>query len=218
MKKQLIVVWCLVTMITVLVPGGIRPTTAKIACSQSGGTWTVESNPITDTRWGLYSVAMISSSDGWAVGNKGAAPNGYPYGPFILHWNGNVWSQVSISDTASSYGLNSVAMVSANDGWAVGYGGILHWNGNNWIQATSPVTYTLNSVTMVSSNDGWAVGDSGTILHWNGNTWNQMNSPVTQTLESVVMISDNEGWAVGASGVILHYMNSKRLYLPLIVR
>jgi hypothetical protein len=247
---------------------------AEIPCGQDGGTWTVVSSPITDTLWGLYSVAMVSTNDGWAVGNKGAAPNGYPYGPFILHWNGNTWSQASISDTGSYYGLNSIAMASANDGWAVGgwgshYSGgntaglgntsgvILHWDGNTWSRWSSSAAHLfsiailsttdvwavgeywylssllstdsvagsatthwdgttwneqiqtlhvhgLNSIAMVSTNDGWAVGNYET-MHWDGNAWTTVSTPITKTLYSVAMVSANDGWAVGANGTILHW-------------
>jgi hypothetical protein len=154
--------------------------------------------------YGLNSVAMVSSNNGWAVGRM------------ILRWNGSAWNSVNPFVTQL---LRSVTMISANEGWAVGDSGtILHWDGSTWSQASSPVSQTLNSVTMVSADEGWAVGDSGTIVHWDGDTWSQVSSPVTQTLKSVTMISANEGWAVGEKGTILHYTNVKKLYLPLVVR
>ena len=68
----------------------------------------------------LSSAAMVSPTDGWAVGEGG----------IILHWNGSVWSQVTSPITGW---LLSVAMVSTTDGWAIGEGGvILHWNGGTW--------------------------------------------------------------------------------------
>jgi photosystem II stability/assembly factor-like uncharacterized protein len=59
-------------------------------------------------------VAMVSSTDGWAVGGADTA----------LRWNGSAWMPVA---GPASY-LHSVAMVSSTDGWAVGSRGtILHY-------------------------------------------------------------------------------------------
>ena len=137
---------------------------ANAASVQDVGTWTVVSSPV-PLAYVLNSVAAVSSSDGWAVGSKGSAPNGVSYGPFILHWDGNTWSQVSISGTATYDDLQSVTVVSASDAWAVGggdwwgdsFGAILHWDGNAW-NVTSKGTLNLFSVVAISANDVWAVG------------------------------------------------------------
>ena len=92
-------------------------------------------------------------------------------------------------------------MVSATNGWAVGYKGtILHWNGSAWSAVTSPTTNTLTSISMVSANDGWAVGlgatsTGGTFLRWNGSAWSIFDNPSTYPLYSVAMVSAADGWA-----------------------
>ncbi len=123
----------------------------------NGSNWNVTSSP---TNAALYSVAMLSATDGWAVGEVGT----------ILHWNGSSWSLVSGPNSCK---LRSVAMVSAGNGWVVGGDNscsqpsvILHWDGGSWSEVDSPVSQTLNSVTMISANEGWAVGEAGTILHY----------------------------------------------------
>ena len=195
---------------------------AEIACSQDGGTWTRVNSPVTNSDWRLNSVTMVSSSDGWTVGDKGAAPNGYPYGPFILHWNGNTWSQVSISG-AGSYGLDSVAMVSANDGWAVGgwggpgrccgnsSGAVLRWDGNTWSWWGAAGAH-LASLAILSTTDVWAVGgyrysydSASATYHWNGTTLNGQFDHHWYSLYSVAMVSPNDGWAVGMLGEIKHW-------------
>jgi len=96
--------------------------------------------------------------------------------------------------------LRSIAMTSANNGWAVGGSGtILHWNGITWSEANSPTTQPLLDVKMISADNGWAVGGMGTILHWDGISWNLVDSPTVNNLLSIDFISPNEGWAVGFS-------------------
>lgn len=110
--------------------------------------------------------------------------------------------------------LNSIYMLSENEGWIVGSEGtILRWNGNSWSMVDCPSIQLngssrepwLNSVYMLSSNDGWAVGNA--ILHWNGGEWTVADAPVLQGLKSIFMLSENNGWAAGAFG-ILHWDGS----------
>ena len=60
-------------------------------------------SPVTTT---LNSVSMISSTDGWAVGDDGV----------ILHWDGSTWTQQSSPTIAE---LNELLMLSSTDGWIV---------------------------------------------------------------------------------------------------
>ena len=88
--------------------------------------WQVSPSPTSNS---LHSVAMVSASDGWAVGGCGT----------ILHYTGSQWAQVN-SPTCSD--LYSVAMVSASDGWAVGDSGtILHYTGGQWTVVNSPTQH-----------------------------------------------------------------------------
>jgi hypothetical protein len=164
----------------------------------------------------LYSVFMVSADDGWAVGMSWIIEEGRESGGpgVIIRWNGTSWNNVT-SPTNSR--LNSVFMVSADDGWAVGYNGaIIRWNGTSWNNVTSPTTSLLYSVFMVSADDGWAVGDPGVIIRWNGTSWNNVTSPTTSLLSSVFMVGPDDGWAVGYKnaspvamiswpGVIIHW-------------
>jgi len=190
---------------------------ANAASVQDIGTWAVVSSPVPIT-YSLNSVAAVSNSDGWAVGSKGHGPNGVSYGPFILHWDGNKWSQVPISGTMPFDDLESVIMVSANDAWAVGggdwwgdsFGSTLHWDGNTWDKMGEDLSY-LKSVAAVSAGDVWAVGVyqhtqltiprttifGSATTHWNGNTWEGLITIGRSGLNSVAMVSTDDGWAVG---------------------
>lgn len=105
--------------------------------------------------------------------------------------------------------LNSVAMLSPNDGWAVGDGGaIVRWNGTSWASVASPLTTNLLAVYMLSVTDGWAVGDGGKIIRWNGTSWQNFTSPTALSLRGLHMLSATDGWIVGGdtpSSVILRW-------------
>ena len=119
--------------------------------------------------------------------------------------------------------FNGVAVISANDVWAVGnrdtgFDNVTHtltehWNGQQWNVVPSPngtkgYNY-LNAVSATSSNDVWAVGSYASngphhilIEHWNGAQWSIVPSPKIITdptgLMGVAAISSNDVWAVGS--------------------
>jgi hypothetical protein len=127
------------------------------------------------------------------------------------------WKIVSSPNVGTgTYGnqLNAVAVVSANDVWAVGFSPhpsgtpqyirqtlIEHWNGSNWSVVPSPnpagKTYVvLNGVDAVSASDIWAVGHSGDpssiplqtlTMHWNGKSWSIIPSPSPGTYNGNVL-------------------------------
>jgi hypothetical protein len=120
--------------------------------------------------------------------------------------------------------LRAVAVISAEDVWAVGYSSdkstavehalTLHWNGTQWSTVPAPDVGTdsryLNGVVAIASDDVWAVGyswngigtpDRTLVLHWNGSDWEHIPSPNANTsrniLTSVTAISANALWAAG---------------------
>ena len=174
------------------------PTPASTSITIGNGNWRCwDDGSLDPCHNKLSSVAMVSETDGWAVGDLGT----------ILHWDGNAWSKV---ESPTNFYLNSIAMLSSHDGWAVGSGGtILRWDGSAWMEVLNrPTSYPLYSVTMLSATDGWAVGSTGHILHWDGSVWSLSQSPTSETLRAVSMVSSTNGWAVGSNGTILHWNGS----------
>jgi hypothetical protein len=175
----------------------------------------------------LSSVACVSSSDCWAVGEY-SPPVSNP-STLTEHWNGTAWSVVSSPNTTvntvtSNNGnhLNGVACTSGSACWAVGYAYaglaavqtlIERWDGASWTIAPSPnasaVKSLLEGVTCVSESDCWAVGSSYNdffhqtlIEHWNGVVWNLVVSPnssptLDNVLVSVTCGSSSDCWSVG---------------------
>jgi len=131
---------------------------------------------------------MLSTSEGWAVGDSRPTTNTTTGLPAIYHYDGSTWNLVpapKIPDfpaTQSAYNLTSVTFgspnnpISRNDGWTVGFGGTiqrcanpncpfalaLHWDGITWRTQTAGLTGSnagpLWSSFMVSPTDMWAVG------------------------------------------------------------
>jgi hypothetical protein len=170
--------------------------------------WTVVPSPNADDEVdnGLSSLAVVSASDIWAVGNSGTYAE--ERSTLAEHWNGSSWS---ISPTPN--GPNEVNWLlgadarASNDVWAVGYSAtnppfqsqsvtlIEHWNGSAWslvpspnptppLSGGGPVSNELFGVAAVSANDVWAVGrsfDYGAgqtlVVHWNGTAWSVVPAP-----------------------------------------
>lgn len=188
-----------------------------------GALWSVVSSPGPVGVSQLSGVAAASGSDVWAVGSLN---NAGLFQTLIEHWDGNSWSIVPSANVASDHNeLKSVAIVSANDIWSVGYhadpiGGseplVERWNGTSWSLVSAPDPglddEILAGVTAVSANDVWAVGfvNGGSqasapavILHWNGANLSVVNGADLQCgydqLNAVGAFSANEIWGVGTT-------------------
>lgn len=167
----------------------------------------------------LSSIAAAADNDVWAVGWAYNQSLG-AYRTVTEHWNGTSWSLVKSPNATNGYNLlNGVAVVAANDVWAVGnaaIGGtystlVEHWNGTAWSIVPSPNTpgmsNILQAISVISANDIWAVGYSTDsnfnnftlALHWNGTAWSIVPSPILDhdILFAVDAIASNDVWAVG---------------------
>ena len=107
-------------------------------------------------------------------------------------------------------------MLSANEGWAVGVGGVIvHYINGQWqiTQSEQPGSPDLTSVAFSSPDEGWAVGAGGVILHYQDGAWSTDGAPLKGVdFSAVAMVSPTEGWAVGTAysntgqtGAIFHY-------------
>lgn len=145
----------------------------------------------------LTSLDALSANSVWALG-------GGNFWGTLYHWNGSTWNYAG-KTPGGVWADDGLDMLTANDGWAVGYkGAIAHWDGTTLVEVTSPTTTNLTAVSMVDSSTGWAVGEAGTILVWDGSTWTIDTSPTTANLHKIQMISADEGWIVG-SNVVLYW-------------
>ena len=164
----------------------------------------------------FYGVSALSTSNAWAVGN--GYLNGY-YRTRAEHWNGTAWSIKATPNVGTNdlEQLESVAAISSNNVWAVGYSQLfssystilMHWNGMKWKLVASPDPGTDNrlyGIAALSSKNLWAVGSTDgnmLILHYNGSTWSRVTvaNRVGDTQDHLLAVARVPGtgqlWAVG---------------------
>lgn len=138
----------------------------------------------------------------------------------------SAWTVVSSPNPDSSNSaLDAVAVVSANDVWAVGRAGSKplaeHWDGSQWsvVPTPNPTESNNNSellgVTAIASDDVWAVGYgtntstgwSTLAEHWDGASWSIVPTPnppgqiAGPSLNAVAAAGTNDVWAAGGAGL-----------------
>lgn len=192
----------------------------------NGSTWSMV--PIPDLGSNFTYVADIyarSSSDAWVVGQRCVDADCNSIEPIMLHWNGRVWSIVSLPDVGGSGGyLSAVWAISPNNVWAVGAvctnaactqerGLIMRYNGRGWtiVANPNPGSYDTNfqGVLAVSHNDIWASGSysqdgdtwQNVMMHWDGHSWAvyPVSSPgsVDNNLRGMAALNRHNIWVVG---------------------
>lgn len=178
---------------------------------------------------GLNSLSILSATDIWGVGNT-FTKLGYPR-TLTEHWNGSVWSRVASPNVLKGMNgdeLSSVAAVSPQDIWAVGYSSaaydqalVEHWNGTQWSIVVAPdpaQEVRLFGVTAISANDVWAVGnyasqsDSGSLIeHWDGSSWSVVPNPAKGVLLSISAHTATDIWAAGFFfGTLIEHWDGKQ--------
>ena len=149
----------------------------------------------------LRDVHMVSSADGWAVGEGGT----------VARYNGVSWSLVP---TFTDEILVDVHMLSANEGYIMGWGApneggnVYRWNGSAWSHFYTTPT-DPNRMDDVGPNSLWIAGLTA-IYHYNGVQW---TTPFTdgRNVFSIQMYDTGSGpggWAVGANRLMAEYRNN----------
>ncbi len=102
----------------------------------NGTAWKVVASPnvpSAPTGEGFAAVAVVSTSNVWAVGFYGTG-NGNS-GTLIEHWNGTLWKVVASPSQGDSSALSGVASVpGGNHLWAVGYTALSDGSDNTFIE------------------------------------------------------------------------------------
>lgn len=164
--------------------GGYYSDTSTYGLAQySGGAWTLETTFSGGEFANFGALAMVSDTEGWALGSKIVAQNGNtevtPLHQLLYHYKDGRWSSTPVSVSGGGYiTLQSITMRSPGDGWIVGAQSnvrpgttasnyqqqtiLLHYDGSHWSQVSVPSTGTpVNAVTgLAFTGDGgaWAAG------------------------------------------------------------
>ena len=177
--------------------------------------------PAVDRNSELHGVAMLSKSEGWAVGGSGPSFDADLTRTLIARWDGYSWQAVpSPSPGTMSNQLDAVAARTTDDVWAVGHSTsgarpealVLHWDGLAWEQVPTPDLadgVELLDVAVVGPESVWAVGTSvpepkpfrqlAVILHWDGSTWRSVlpEEVVVTQMSAVTALSETDVWFAG---------------------
>lgn len=174
----------------------LRQITA-LAAHWNGTSWSVAPTPGGGAL--LRSVADISASDAYAVGNTAA-----------MHWDGAAWSPISVPAPGGIVTLDAVAADSPGDVWITGQylDPVLgdqpftaHFNGTAWAEVPVPLDGAeLFGLTAISPADVWAVGSrngNAVTENFDGNAWRVVPNPAQGLLLSVTATGAGNVTAVG---------------------
>jgi hypothetical protein len=148
------------------------------------GSWLLLDSP---TR-SLRALDAVSADEVWAIGEDRQ----------LLRYRAGTWTSFANPTDAV---LNSIDMLSPDEGWAVGHT-MLHYQGGAWREVRSPARIPLQRVRMVSQNEGWAVGGervppSSVILQYEAGGWEVVSNPTTLQLTDIALGKGDEAWAIG---------------------
>lgn len=158
-------------------------------------------------------LSMTSARSGWAVGSivTGANLANPSFQTLLLRFEQCQWTP--FGDGIASAELDSVSMISATDGWAVGetHAGVdgadnallaLHYSGGVWQQVSVPAApsgVVGAKVRMTSAGDGWMLLDMGgrhvtpyqkqysyTLLHLQNGVWTPVPLSFDQSGTSIL--------------------------------
>jgi hypothetical protein len=176
----------------------------------NGSAWNIVPHPSPGRNALLNGVAAVSPRNVWAVGTYSAPYRDRYYRTLVLHWDGRTWKHIpsprpGLRGRGGGSSLSGVAVVSANDVWAVGSytprpsnSGtyywrtlVLHWDGEKWshVPSTNPgggrgFANALYGIAALGRNNVWAVGGNykdalmaPLVEHWNGHSWRTVPTP-----------------------------------------
>ncbi len=163
-----------------------------------GGTLQRESS---GTHYNLFSVAMASENNIFAIGYQG----------LVLKSSGDgTWSEINSGVKNTLY---AIQFISADKGFIVGdTGTILRTNdaGATWNKIDVSFESAFNDLYFIDANTGFIVGNNHLVLKTTdgGNTWQQNTQvPTEENIYSIDFINDTLGYLSGANGLVLSTIN-----------
>ncbi len=186
----------------------------------STGIWAGPVTPAGTAR-DLYSVQLVSTSEGWIVGSNGTILHSTTLG------GSNSWLtlttplQTAVGDGQGNVGtgLYSASFPGSGNGWAAGANGVILQTSNSGCGSAVPQPCWGGSTNILDSLNSmqfgsWAramLGQAGinasndccSLIHWDGIKWHRATShPAKQSnpdIWTIYMLSSGEGWAMGGN-------------------
>ncbi len=196
----------------------------------------IATNPDPLGRGVISGIDMLSTTNGWAVGDwLNVGPQTYTDRPLLYHFDGTKWTDVMLEmpqiawQSGNAY-LNSISLRQSGDGWAVGgYGPatandrhslLYHFDGKQWTISKQSFDFDIEKVQVLADGEAWASslgheGFSNEVLHYDGTSWHMvpLNTPQQVEESTFTMISPQEGWLLGSPNPsqteIFHYSQGK---------
>lgn len=176
----------------------------------------------------LSSIAMVSTDDGWIVGENSSYA-------LILHYQSGHWLPEPV--TVARSWLQAVAFADTQHGWAVGFRPldgppltvspsdgspstealVLHYQQGHWSRVIPPlaITGTLTKIHLVSANEWWALNNHGesssfALVHYNRGVWSLLSLPPQVTDAHGLTVAGPDDVWVGMAGGLMR-MHGKAL-------
>src|SRR5262249_8848897 len=135
----------------------------------NGTSWVVSQDTFENAD--LYSISMVSATDGWASGSLGGRM-------FMLHYTGGHWRDATDSVDAPhpKITLATLRMASATSGWAFGQDEAISADGPlptqlfqyrkvgatyRWELVLRFLSHHVNALSVLTDRAAWMVGQSG---------------------------------------------------------
>ncbi len=181
--------------------GSTGPSSYGVIMHYTNTTWSKIAAP-TGTYW-INSVAMISSTEGWATGGWACTYSTDCDHGLLMHYiTSTGWQTATTPARPDGFywsGFTSID-IKGTTGWAVGYDNYyLRFNGTGWSPVSTPYDSAGVYVSVIDANEAWAAGSR--FLHFSGGSWSVVTPtlPTTATIRfrGIHMLNASEGWAVG---------------------
>lgn len=188
--------------------GLAAPGTARAAAATGWGR--VFQSPVSGS---FFSMAAVGPRNIWAAGDEFTQSGNLVYTPFIRHFNGSVWTPVTIPGAAMT--SDRVQATSGGNVWVfgltknpknIGASAAYRWDGAHWHRIPLPAFTYLQGTVVLGSSSVWAFGSSetmaGDVFHWNGRAWKSYNVNYLNFIpQSMSASSGSNVWLTGMTWV-----------------
>lgn len=126
-----------------------------------GQTWQLMVTTIESTAF-LFTVNGSATDNVWAAGIENSSYDMSYFG-ITLRWDGQRWEEIPYP--LERGWLNSILMLSKDDGWLVGgVNRVFHWDGVEWIEIVNEITESIAEVAVTPSGKIIGITGDGTLL------------------------------------------------------